>query len=336
MRGEKAIVTGRHIFGFKFWLVVTLIWAFPSWAAQSLEPDPLAEINRDLIKEKVLKLGKAAQVAYDQLEILPAVEASDKISVIVKNEADKNAQDSAGVYKSYAFDLHKAGFFFAAEQLFYSAYRINATEVGEYHPFTLSSLNNLASNLNAQERFADAATHYEKVLRFRTLILGSRHSATIDSLANLGYTYNRLGLSDKARDLLDRAVNLSIETRGRDHPESAKLMVLFADILGNREDAPKSEAYLREALKTLTAVNGPYHVDTMSCLQRLGTNLFEQKKYSEAEPYFYHAWTRRQNKLGKDDRATEQSKESLIASLNSQGLYEEAEKIFGTGVLAAE
>lgn len=315
---------------------MTLIWALPSWAAQSLEPDPLTEINRDLIKENILKLGKSAQVAYDQLEILPAVEASDKIIDIVKSVVDKNVQDSASIYKSYALDLHKAGFFFAAERLFYTAYRINATKLGEYHPFTLSSLNNLASNLNAQERFADAVTHFEKVLRFRTLILGSRHSATIDSLANLGYTYDRLGQSDKARDLLDRAVNLSIETRGRDHPDSAKLMILFADILGNAEDVPKSEFYLRQALKTLTAVKGPYHVDTMSCLQRLGTNLFEQKKYSEAEPYFYHAWIRRENKFGKDDPATEQSKESLIASLNSQGLHEEAEKIIGTEVLMPE
>ncbi len=315
---------------------MTLIWAFPSWAAQSIEPEPFSEINRDLIKDDILKLGKSAQIAYDELEISSATEASDNIFDIVKSVADKNTQDSAGVYKSYAIDLHRAGFFFAAERLFYAAYQINATELGEYHPFTLSSLNNLASNFNAQERFLDAAAHYEKVLRFRTWILGSRHTATIDSLANLGYTYDRLGQVDKARDLLDRAVQLSIETRGRDHPDGAKLMILLADILGNAEDAPKSESYLREALKTLTAEKGPYHVDTMSCLQRLGTNLFEQKRYSEAESYFYHAWTRRESKLGKDDGTTEQSKESLIASLNSQGLHEEAEKIFGTEVLAAE
>lgn len=308
----------------------------PSWAAQPLETGAHTETNQDLIKERILKLGKSAQIAHDHREILPAAEASDKIFNIVKSVADKNAQDSASIYKTYAFDLHTAGFFFAAERLFYTAYRINANEYGESHPFTLSSLNNLASNLNAQERFADAAIHFENVLRYRTLILGSQHSATIDSLANLGYTYHRLGQSDKARDLLGRAVNLSIETRGREHLESAKLMVLFADILGNGEDAPQSESYLRQALKTLTAVDGPYHVDTMSCLQRLGTNLFEQKKYSEAEPYFYHAWTRRESKLGKEDPATEQSKESLVASLDSQGRHQEVEKIFGPEVLTAK
>ena len=317
-------------------ICLALIGASPTWAAQSSAPSPSTEIGGDLLQKKIISLGKSSQVAFDKLEILPAVEASDQILNMVKSVADNNGHSSAGVYKSYAIILHKAGFFFAAERLFYSAYRINATQLGEHHPFTLSSLNNLASNLNEQGRHVAAAAYYEDVLRFRTLVLGSRHAATIDSLANLGYTYDRLGQLDKARELLGRAIHLSVETRGRDHPDSAKLMVLFADILGNAEDAPEAETYLRDALKTLTAVRGPYHEDTMSCLQRLGTNLFEQDRFQEAESYFYHAWSRRESRLGKDNSATNQSRESLIASLNRQGLHEEAKKILGPEVAGAE
>jgi tetratricopeptide (TPR) repeat protein len=298
-------------------------------AAQDIEKDPDAEIARGIAKVKILNLGKAAQIAYDERDIVPAVKHSDAIFEIVENMAAETGSDRAKIFTTHAVELHKVGYFFAAERLFYTAYRINAVELGEHHPYTLSSLNNLASNLNAQGRSAEAAIHYQEVLDFRTLILGSRDPLTINSLANLGYTYGQQGQLTKARELLERALTLNEEVRGRDDVENAKFMILLADVLGNKKFVSESEAYLRVALKILNASNGPYHEDTMSCLHRLGTNLSMQKKYSEAEPYFYHAWTRREIKLGKESEATLRSKEGLIASLKNQGLQQEVAKILG-------
>jgi len=302
-------------------------------AVQDIEKDLDAEIARGIAKVNVLNLGKASQIAYDERDILPAVKHSDTIFGIVESMAAETGSDRGKIFTTHAVELHKAGYFFPAERLFYRAYRINAAEFGEHHPDTLSSLNNLASNLNELGRTSEAAVHYEVVLRFRTLILGSRHPLTINSLANLGYTYGQQGQLTKARELLERALTLNEEVRGRGHVENAKFMILLADVLGNKKFVLESEVYLRSALKILNASYGPYHEDTMSCLHRLGTNLSMQKKYSEAEPYFYHAWTRREIKLGKESEVTLRSKEGLIACLKNQGLQQEVDKILGVSAV---
>ena len=331
---ENNIIYDGSINRVKYWLFVILISASASLvsqalAAQSIAQDPNAEIAQGIAKVNVLKLAKTAQIAYDERDIMAAVKLSEAIFEIVEKMADGNDNVSAKIFKTQAVTLHEAGYFFPAERLFYKAYRINAAQLGEHHPGTLSSLNNLASNLNAQERFSEAALHYQEVLRFRTLILGLRNPLTINSLANLGYTYAQQGQLAKARESLERALKLSEEERGLDHLENARFMILLADVLGNETFASDSEVYLRYALKILNASKGPYHEDTMSCLHRLGTNLAMQKKYSEAEPYFYHAWTRREIQLGKESEATLRSKEGLIASLSSQGLQQEVDKILG-------
>ena len=65
--------------------------------------------------------------------------------------------------------------------------------LGERHPDTATSLNNLAALLEAQGDYAAAKPLYEQALAIRKAVLGERHPDTADSLNNLAELLRRRG-----------------------------------------------------------------------------------------------------------------------------------------------
>ena len=61
------------------------------------------------------------------------------------------------------------------------------------HPATANSCNNLAYNLNAQEKFAEAQPLYEKALEIRRRLLTDEHLETAVSYNNVGYNLKAQG-----------------------------------------------------------------------------------------------------------------------------------------------
>ena len=83
--------------------------------------------------------------------------------------------------------------------------------LGERHPDTITSLNNLAGVYDRQGRYAEAEPLYPQALQLRREVLGERHPDTISSLNNLARVYHRQGRSAEAEPLLPQALQLSRE-----------------------------------------------------------------------------------------------------------------------------
>jgi CHAT domain-containing protein len=83
--------------------------------------------------------------------------------------------------------------------------------LGEQHPHTAESLNNLAANLGAQGKYADAESLLRQALAIRRKVLGEQHPNTATSLYNLAYSLHvQQGKSAEAEPLL-RAAAASFE-----------------------------------------------------------------------------------------------------------------------------
>ena len=83
--------------------------------------------------------------------------------------------------------------------------------LGERHPDTAHSLNNLAGLLDEQGDYAAAKPLYEQALAIRKEVLGERHPATAISLNNLAVLLAAQGDYAGAKPLFEQA--LAIRSR---------------------------------------------------------------------------------------------------------------------------
>ncbi len=73
--------------------------------------------------------------------------------------------------------------------------------LGESHPDTLMSMNNLASLYNSQGEHGKALPLYEQCLEITRVVLGESHPDTLRYMNNLAYFYNGQGDCGKALPL---------------------------------------------------------------------------------------------------------------------------------------
>ena len=85
----------------------------------------------------------------------------------------------------FALLLSDQGKLSEAKPLFYEVLHGRHGALGDAHPDTLSSLNNLASLLMKQGKLSEAESLYHEALRGRREALGDAHPDTLSSLNNL-------------------------------------------------------------------------------------------------------------------------------------------------------
>ena len=103
-------------------------------------------------------------------------------------------------------------------------YNASKEILGENHPDTLTSLNNLASSYSSLGDYNKACELQNAVYNASKEILGEKHPDTLTSLNNLANSYSDLGDYNKAYKLQNVAYNTCKEILGEKHPNT--LLVL--------------------------------------------------------------------------------------------------------------
>jgi len=101
------------------------------------------------------------------------------------------------------------------------ALAISEEQLGENHPDTGSSLNNLAGLYNAQGKYEEAKRLYLRALKICEEQLGENHPNTGSSLNNLAGLYKAQGKYEEAKPLYLRALKIYEEQLGENHPDTA-------------------------------------------------------------------------------------------------------------------
>ena len=105
-----------------------------------------------------------------------------------------------------------------AEPLLEQVLQLRREVLGERHPDTLASLDNLAALYLNQGRYGEAEPLYEQALQLRREVLGERHPDTLQSLNDLAALYDRQGRDGEAELLRKEALQLSPGGAGRKPP----------------------------------------------------------------------------------------------------------------------
>jgi tetratricopeptide (TPR) repeat protein len=210
------------------------------------------------------------------------------------------------------------------------------------HPQTATVYNNLASNLTAQGKYAQAQPLNEKALEIRRRLLTDNHPQTAQSYNNLAYNLHAQGKLAQAQALFEKALELYSQLFKNDHPATARN---YNDLGANLKAQGKyAEAQLahEKALQMRQRLFKDEHFDTAQSYGYLAVALDAQGKYAEAQPLYEKALAICRHLSTDNHPDTVRSCNNVAANLDRQGkfaqaqpLHEQALKIF-RGMLGDE
>jgi tetratricopeptide (TPR) repeat protein len=197
--------------------------------------------------------------------------------------------------------------------------------LGEEHPYTAASYNNLAFNLEAQGRYAEAEERYRKALRVFRQLLGEEHPHTARTYSNLATNLTYQGKQAEAEEGLRMALALFRRLLGEEHADTATGYNALAYNLAYQGKYAEAEEAYRKALTLRRQLLGEENLPLAVSFNNLAANLQAQGKIAEAEPGLRKALALRQKLLGEEHTDTAASYNNLAANLQAQGKYVEAE-----------
>jgi len=190
--------------------------------------------------------------------------------------------------------------------------------LGEEHPDTAESLNNLGFLLATQGDYEAAEEYYLSSLAIREKVLGEEHPDTAESLNNLGALFVRRGDFNEARQYHERALAIWKKVRGEEHLDTARSLNNLGHLLQSQGEYERAREHYERALAIWEKVRGEEHPDTATSLNNLGNLLRKKGELGAARECHERALSIRKKVLGEEHPDTATSLNNLGALLVSQ------------------
>jgi tetratricopeptide (TPR) repeat protein len=169
------------------------------------------------------------------------------------------------------------------------AVEINRRAWGKDNPETAMSVNDLATALSSQGKFAEAEPLYRQSLEIYRRTLPAKHPKIGETLNNLALLLERQDRFDEAEPLYREALAIDRDSLSPDSPDLATCLSNIGLLLKRKHKLDEAEQHLREALQIARKVPPPGHPFTANTLNGLADVRLEQGAAAEAEPMFREA-----------------------------------------------
>ncbi|MGH3773625.1 MAG: FxSxx-COOH system tetratricopeptide repeat protein [Pseudonocardiaceae bacterium] len=226
-----------------------------------------------------------------------------------------------------AMYLHTRGEPGPARPLFERALDLRRSRLGDDHPDTLESVNNLAHDLWLLGHYEQGRQLAEDTLTRMRRVLGDDHRHTLESAHSLSLNLWALGHHERARQLGEDTLTRMRRVLGDDHPqtlESANNLTLALWALGHYEAARQLGD---DTLTRCRRVLGDDHPTTLYSAAYLAIYLWELGQYERARQLGEDTLTRCRRVLGDDHPHTLVSTYSVGSTLRELGHYEQGHQL---------
>ena len=190
------------------------------------------------------------------------------------------------------------GDYAAARPYYEQALAISREVLGEKHPDTATSLNNLGYLLQAMGDYAAARPYYEQALAIRREVLGEEHPDTAQSLNNLGYLLQAMGDYAAARPYYEQALAIHRDVLGEEHPDHCRQPEQPGLSAAGHGRLRRGAPLLRAGAGDKPRRPGREAPHTATSLNNLGSLLRAMGDLAAARPYFEQALAIRSAALG--------------------------------------
>jgi hypothetical protein len=223
-----------------------------------------------------------------------------------------------------AVNLNDQGKYAEAQPLLEKALDITRKALGEDHPDTATSYNNLATNLDYQGRHGEAQPLHERALAIKLKALGDQHPQTALGYNNVAFNLAAQGKYAQAQPLYEKALAIWRKARGEDHPDTATGYHNLAANLNDQGKYAQAQPLFEKALAITRKALGDDHADTASGYNSVAANLDAQDKYAQAQPLYEKALDITRKVLGDQHPQSTLNYSNLAVNLHAQGKHAEA------------
>jgi CHAT domain-containing protein len=136
-----------------------------------------------------------------------------------------------------------------AKPLLQQSLAIRKQQLGDNHPDTAQSLNNLAELYLSQGRYSEAEPLLKQSLAIRKQQLGDNHPDTAQSLNNLAGLYQSQGRYSEAEPLYKEALFIFKQQLGNNHPDVAQTLNNLATLYWNQGKYPEADELFSQGLQ---------------------------------------------------------------------------------------
>ena len=141
--------------------------------------------------------------------------------------------------------------------------------LGEAHPDTLTSRNNLAGAYESAGRLTEAIALFEQVLPDRTRVLGEDHPDTLATRNNLAYAYHAAGRLTEAIALYEQVLTDRTRVLGEDHPDTLTSRHDLAGAYASDGNLPEAIVRWQAVCADCLRILGPDHPLTATVRKNL-------------------------------------------------------------------
>ena len=145
-------------------------------------------------------------------------------------------------------------------------------------------------------------------------------------LYGLGATYQKLGMNDSVQKALEDSIRLFGEAGSPE--EAAEVLEALAGFQQSQGDAAAADANYRKGLDTWSKAIGTQDSEYARMSIGLGRLMMNQRKYTDAEPYFQRAIAIREQIFGANSLELADVLQSYGVDLHDQKKFAEAEKMY--------
>jgi len=233
-------------------------------------------------------------------------------------------EEQIGFISSLGYLLFKVAEYEKAEKLYRKSSKLCETILGELHPATATSYNNLAEMYKVQGECRKAEELHKKALRISESVMGEEHLDTVISYNNLAMLYGEQGEYRKAEELYEKSLRISEKVLGEEHPATAAGYNNLAGVYAEQGEYGKAEELYEKSLRIREKVLGEEHPDTATSYNNLAEVYAERREYGKAEELYEKSLRIREKVLGEEHPATAISYNNLAGVYADQEKYETA------------
>jgi tetratricopeptide (TPR) repeat protein len=236
-------------------------------------------------------------------------------------------EDVAWLLNRAAEYLKSRGEPVTARPLFERAWHLRRSRLGDDHPDTLESANNLADDLWVLGHYEQARQLAEDTLTRCRRVLGDDHPHTLSSAGTLAVNLWALGQYELARQLGEDNLTRCRRVLGDDHPGTliaANNLSVHLRELGQYESARQ---LAEDTLARMLRVHGDDHPDTLLSANNLAATLRELGRYEQGRQLGEDTLTRQRQILGNDHPDTLRSAYNVAVTLREVGQYEQSRQL---------
>jgi tetratricopeptide (TPR) repeat protein len=240
--------------------------------------------------------------------------------------ADDDNQERSLLAWEFAGTLQTDGQYKKAVELYKQAMQSRKRVLGNEHPDTLSSMNNLASTYMNQGQWKDAEELQVQTMQAMERVLGNEHPDTLRIMDNLATTYSSQGREEEAEELQVQAIRIMKRVLGNEHSDTLTGM-------GNLALTYRSQGRWKEAedlgVQVIEArgVLGNEHPDTITHMNNLALTYWNQGRLKDAEELQVKVVQTIKRVLGNEHPKTLASINNLSATYMHQRRWKEAEEL---------